>query len=125
MPVITVLGIPEELRNTAELEELVLFQLKYAVASVPEMGVLPEQVTVFIPSDLLTKGLGDELIAFVDFFAKPERTSEVKQLVADAVQICLLKFALKNIPHCTFIEVFMRPLQKEEDGYSSWRKSVT
>jgi len=58
-----------------------------AVVAVPELGLTDEtQMTCLFPPDLMTYGLGEEIIVEISgLFDKPERTPEVRQQLAQGV----------------------------------------
>ena len=120
MPIITLYGLPSRLAETPELEELVMTTLPNAVASIKELGIAADQVTTFVPRDMLSKGLGNEVIAFIEgLFQKEERTPEVKQRLADTVKDALTAFCRNHIRECGLIEVIPRS-QRPNDGFAHW-----
>jgi hypothetical protein len=58
-----------------------------AVTAVPELGLKDEtQMTCLFPPDLMTYGLGEEIIIEIGgLFEKPERTQDVRQRLAEGV----------------------------------------
>lgn len=122
MPVLTVLGIPTDLRNTDELKHLALVRLPEAASSVPEMKITPDLVTVYVPGDLIDKGLGDEIIVFIEgLFMREERTPEARQGLANAVRDCVVEWAQEHVLNCKTIEVIPRS-QRPDDGFANWQK---
>lgn len=117
-----VYGIPKKLRNTDELSYFALKQLPEAVASIPEMGITTDLVSVFMPADMLDEDLGSEIIVFAEgLFMRDERTPEVRQKFADAVRDSVVEFALEYVPRCKMVEVVPRS-QQPDDGFADWRK---
>lgn len=124
MPVLTLYGIPRNLRDRPQLlDELVDVWLPEAVASIPEMKITTSQVTVFIPDDLRTRRPRTKLIVFIEgLWMREERTPEVRQRLADAVRDCLEEFVLTFLPECELIEVIPRS-QRPGDGFAQWRRN--
>lgn len=104
MPVLIVYGIPTE-TNKETLEIFSEFMRK-RTADIEELGITKEQVSIFFPSDLMSQGLGEEIIIFVDgLMEKPERTEKVKrQLVLN-----LVDEAHQSFPRATLVECIIRP----------------
>ncbi len=122
MPVLTIYGMPPDLKDSSALTHLVLEELPRAVAAVEELGVKPGQVTAFVPSDLVNEALGEEIIVFIEgLWMRKERTPEVRQRLADAVLDCMRRFAEEHVFRCEMIEVIPRS-QRPEDGFADWRK---
>ncbi|MCX6764717.1 MAG: hypothetical protein NTU58_03420 [Candidatus Nealsonbacteria bacterium] len=118
MPIVKVYGLVNEMTEEM-LVELYDTILK-AVVAVKELKLEEKDVTVFFPKDLMQKGLGDEVIIFVDgLFERPERTKEVKKLLADilvmSTAIFFSKIAEKNviIKKPKLIECFVRSFDPE------------
>jgi hypothetical protein len=79
-----------------------------AVESIPELGLAgKDAVTVLFPSDRMEWGLGEEIVAEVAIFNKPERTEEVRVKLAEKIGTLL---------HDSFpgakIECFIYPLER-------------
>jgi hypothetical protein len=116
----TLYGIPRELADSDALRNFVLKQLPAAASSVPEMGITPDVVTTYVPGDLLSKGLGEEVILFVEgLFMRKERTAEVRQRFAEAVRDCVVEFVREHVPNCTMVEIIPRS-QRPDDGFADW-----
>lgn len=114
MPLITILGMPGNIREGYLLG--LTDRIQTAVEKVPVLGIKGSEVSVFYPTDLQQKGLGEELIARIDgLFIKPERTPEVLAGLRAAVQDCLLTFACQSVPQCTYVETFIASMVKPED----------
>jgi hypothetical protein len=117
MPVIKVYGIPA---SAAEHLPRLTTSIQHMVASVHQLGVKKEQVTVFYPANLMQEGLGEELVAeFVGTFKKRERTRKLLDFVAKQVRMELTLFANQHVPHCTFAEVIIPVFDRERGGYNS------
>jgi hypothetical protein len=124
VPIIVVHGLPTDHKYRAALEELITIDLPATVASAPELDIRSDQVTVFAPGSLVSRGHGTEIVAFIEgLYMRPERTAEVLQRLADNVRDCLLKFAQDNLPRCELIEVVPRS-QRPDDGYAQWVRST-
>jgi hypothetical protein len=96
-------------------------ELAEAVEAIGELGLTNDQVSVFIPSDCVENGLGEELVCIVEgLFSKPERTPEVRKKLAEVVCEVLSSFACKHIPRCRKVEVFVKQFNQDKDGFVSW-----
>ncbi|MHB8904418.1 MAG: hypothetical protein ACYC40_04965 [Patescibacteria group bacterium] len=115
MPVLIVYGISEPMsRKLEEFTDTLIDTVAYAV---DELKLQTSDVSVFYPKDWMPKGLGEELIIFVDgLFDKPERTEEVRHKLADAI----VETANNFFPKIRLIECFVRPFDLKQ-GYSSRR----
>ncbi len=104
MPILTVHGTPNEMSQ----QELEIFSelMRNRVASVNDLGLTKEQVSIFFPQDLMSKGLGEEIIIFVDGLTeKPKRTENVKKMLV----LNLIDEAHQSFPKATLIECIIRP----------------
>lgn len=83
MPIVKVWGLPAgEEYNLRTLRK----KVPAAIAAIPELGLMDEQITCLFPSDRMTYGLGEEIIIeIVGLFEKPERTEEVRHRLAEGV----------------------------------------
>ena len=122
MPILTVKGIPNVVKSDH------LNDLAYELASVTGMclAIFPEEVSVFFPSDLLQRGLGEELICVVDgLFESPDRTNFGRQRLAEAIARALRKFAKDYLPKCKKVEVILYRFNQSCDGFATFdpRKS--
>lgn len=61
MPIVTVYGIPEGTPELTELRE----KIQETVASIHELELTPDKVTVFFPKGLIQEGMGDKVIVDV------------------------------------------------------------
>ncbi len=117
MPVLTVKGLPDAVEND-KLNDLA-YELSLLVGSC--LNLDPEEVSVFFPSDLLQRGLGEELICFIDgLFEKPDRTTEVRQSLAKTILKALYDFSYKFLPVCNKVEVIVRRFNQNTDGFAVW-----
>ncbi len=117
MPVVIIRGVPDDKIGAANSLPVAIQE---AVASQKELGITLNQVSVFIPSDVVQQGLGEELICIVEgLFAKPERTKEVLDQLALKIRETLETFAGAHLPRCVSFEVFVKRFNPEEDGFSS------
>ena len=118
MPILIVYGIPTE----TDKETLEIFSdlMRQRAADIEDLGIKKEQVSIFFPQDLMAKGLGEEIIIFIDGLTeKPERTEKVKkQLVLN-----LVDEVHQSFPKATLIECIIRPYvmsgigKLESDGF--------
>jgi hypothetical protein len=100
-----------------KLEEFTDTLIDTVVYSVAELKIETSDVSVFYPKDWMPKGLGEELIIFVDgLFDKPERTEKVRNRLADAITQTAHEF----FPQTGLIECFIRPFN-EKQGFCSIR----
>lgn len=118
MPIVTIHGVPPQLANTPVLRTLVLESIPNALANIKELGLVASQVTVFVPGDLLSEGLGEELIVTVDgLFVRPERTDTVRYNLAKVLAGCLTLFAIAAKIEFRLIEVLIHPFNPS-GGYA-------
>jgi len=109
MPVIIVYGIPENY----PLEKLEKFMkaLQSGVQFHPSLKLQTDQVSVFFPRDRVQKGLGEEIIIFVEsLFEKKGRTVVVKTQYART----LVRISKDFFPDA-LVECFIRPFVDEEN----------
>ena len=120
MPVIFVYGVPED--TPKEVLERYCVNLRKEAASIPELKIKIDQVSCFFPRDLLSTGLGDEIIIYVDsLFARPGRTIDVQnQLAAALVRTTGLYFTRDPL----LVECFVRPFNQARSGYSEFRRRM-
>jgi len=121
MPVVTVWGVPEGAR-LVDLHKLAQV-IKEAIASISELKVLPENVTVFFPSVQRGAGQwGQEIVIFIEgLFQGALRTPEVRQTMADAVGKAAWKYLHPRLVACNLIKVIPRS-QRPDDGYAKYPK---
>ena len=113
MPIITVFGLPDTLRDI-DLQDLRGI-LRETTEDVKELNLSAEQVTVFFPCDRMAS-FGAEVIVFVEgLFPKPERTDEVKNRLAANIGT-LLK---KRLPKKRTIEVFVKTFDPAKGFWTS------
>jgi hypothetical protein len=116
MPVLIVYGVSEEMAD--KLEEYADTLINTVAHSVKELNLKSTDVSCFFPKDLMSKGLGEEIIVFVDgLFSKPERTKEVRDKLAQAV----VQTTHHYFMDANLIECFIRPFDPEQ-GFSSLPK---
>lgn len=115
MPMLVVHGVPSTV-SQEELEVFV-FSLQRSVSNIKALGVDSSEVSVFLPSDLVQLGLGEELICVVEgLFQKPERTTQVRQLLAVSIRDCLAEFARNHMLNCRKVEALINRFDQEVDG---------
>ena len=102
MPVILVYGIPGKFDQT--LLRMFWDELRKTTASIEELKLTEEQVSAFFPADLLQEGLGEEIIFFVfGLLAKPERTSEVRNNLAQKLAATAKVYFPEAMTECFII----------------------
>jgi len=115
MPVLIVRGIPSAVESDR------LNNLAYELASITGicLTIDPEGVSVFFPSDLLQRGLGEELVCIVDgLFENPDRTNSVRQRLAEAIARALRAFAQDCLPKCEKVEAILNRFNQSCDGFA-------
>lgn len=123
MPIVKIYGVPPatSTRQTRTLK-VCCDSLRAGIADVEELHIVPEQVSVFFPADLLEDGLGEEIIVeVIGLFLKPERTPEIRQqiavIVANRIKTVLGPYT-KNLK---MIEVLVYSFNQQVDGYNMVR----
>ncbi len=125
MPILVIYGMPR-FDNADKLERLIAVLVK-AVEYIPELKLEEGgQTSVFIQTDPVEKGLGEELVCIVEGLLvkqwyKPE---EVRQRLAAGIYILLQEFARTHIPQCCRIDVFVKQFNPEKDGFASGNPQV-
>ena len=113
MPIMFVYGIRGDTKQE-KLEQLIN-DLRETVGQVPELGIGPKQVTVFLPADLCATGLGEEIICMVEgLFNRAERTKDVRNRFAQIIKGVLEK----HFPNTGLVEVFVKKFHGD-DGFAS------
>lgn len=116
MPVIKVWCLPKssERKLNQVFEEIVK-----AVEGVPELGLKGKQsMTVLFPPDMMKFGLGTEIIIEVTgLFKKPERTTEVRNRLAER----LGKTLKEQFPKA-MVECFVFPFDPEQGFWTNPRR---
>lgn len=115
MPVILIYGFSDPMSR--RLEEFTEALINTAVCSVAELKLKASDVSCFYPRDWMAKGLGEELVVFVDgLMDKPERTEEVRNRLAASIVETINHF----FPEVSLIECFIRPFNLKQ-GFCSKR----
>ncbi len=119
MPVVKVWCLPEvdEPKLNALHKSIVR-----AVASVKELGVKDENgMTCLFPPDMMKYGLGAEIIIEVTgLFARPERTDEVRQRLAER-----LGQSVKELfPDTQLVECFVYPFNPSQGFWTSAAEAI-
>lgn len=115
MPIVRVEGIPGNFdqRSLLEIER----RIKETIASIPELGIEIDYISVLFPKDRLKNRAKKEVIATVDgLFIKPERTDEVRQDLADRVVNVLVEIFRQDV---SLIECFVKPFDPKQ-GFASF-----
>lgn len=116
MPVIVIHGIPAyvpqpDLKRLTEV-------LAQKLASVKELGLRSQDVSIFFPVDRLDSGLGEELICFMHLDAKPDRNWPDRLSATNHLRDALAEFARHAVPTCRLVEVFDMPFDRTTQGFS-------
>lgn len=119
MPVLTIYGLPNKVNQN--MIESFCEQLQYSIVEIKELNLTKDQITVFFPPDKMVFGLGEEIIIFVDgLFEKPERTPEVKNLLAKKIgEFTRRFFFMGDREEYPKVECFIRSFDPRQGFYSS------
>jgi hypothetical protein len=104
--------------GTPDLAALVK-KLQEVTANIPHLQLTTNQVSVFLPADLLSGGLGEELCVSVSLFKRTQRTTAVFQVLAEHLRDTIAGFARRHIPQCRLVEVSIFPFDPEVDGFAN------
>ncbi|MCX6721490.1 MAG: hypothetical protein NT026_02740 [Candidatus Staskawiczbacteria bacterium] len=119
MPVLKVYGMPSSFAQET-LGDLI-DSLQIASGSV--LGLSTGEISVFFPADLVQRGLGEELVCFVDgLFEKPERTRSLRRTLASAIVSKLSMFVLEYLPQCGKVEAIINRFNQDADGFAVWER---
>lgn len=122
MPIISIPLVPPSIDQKV-LRKLVE-DVQAAAASIPELGITADDVTVLLPADILSWGVGSELPVTVNgLFKKPERDTEVLNRLWSAIGTTVSTFAKENIPWCAKVEVIPANYDQDRDGF--WLEELT
>ncbi len=111
MPIIFIYGVPGD-HDVPELEKL-MDRIKKTTSSVEELKISTDNISVFFPPDLVSAGLGEEIVVMVEgLFDKPERTTEVRQDLANRLALLVYEF----FPRAA-IEVLVKKFTQNKDGF--------
>jgi hypothetical protein len=105
MIVITLHGLPPTLQNTPELRELVLETIPVALAGINDFVLSKERIFVFAQEDMLSEGLGEEVIAFIDGTLTEVN---IEGRLFDTLRQVLTDFVHSNIEECGSVDVLSR-----------------
>lgn len=106
MPIIKVWCLPKNMKE--ERLKILCDAIITTVESITELGLAgKDAITVLFHSDRMEYGLGEEIIAEVAIFNKPERTDEVRAKLAEKIGTLLHG----NFPSAK-IECFIHPLER-------------
>lgn len=81
-------------------------------------AVVPNEVLAQFPRDLMKEGLGEELIATIEFFDPNQFTHFRAKECAIAVHAVLTKFADALVPQCA--NCYVRVLPLSDSQYCLW-----
>ncbi len=117
MPALIIYGVPDD--KSGILEELTSELINVVACSVEELKLKTSDVSCFYPKDLMAKGLGEEIIIFVECLTdKPERTENVRNRLAHAIVETVSRF----FKDANLIECFIKPFNPEQ-GFSGRKVS--
>ena len=120
MPVLFVNGMPKAI--CSKVEDIIPLLLE-AVASVKGLDITKDDVTIFLPQDMIQKGLGEEITVFVEgLFDNEKRTPAVRQELASVIAQTIGNF-VKGVEEswpvkCKKIEVFVKKFDSSKDGFT-------
>lgn len=112
MPIVRIYGVPPKTR--VKTLEALIGRIQEATSNIEKMEVTKEQVTVFFPVDRVEKGLGEEIVAYIDFFNRKKRKKELATAVGELLA--------KVFPRTGFIEVLPLGYNSKKEGYWSIRR---
>lgn len=128
MPILKVYGFPGRMDDalSPEAHRRVLLELCSALqqrcASLPQLKIKPNQVTVFFPTDQLQAGLGEEIIVEVSgLFEQPERDEIVRQALARLIAETIETKLSWRLPQLAMIEVFIQSFSPTS-GFARWER---
>ncbi len=116
MPILKIWGLPKS--SEFELRKLHKNSVK-AIIDIEELGLKDgNDITVLFPPDMMTYGLGVDIIAEVScLFEKPERTLEVRRRLAESVGK-----AIKQLYPSAKVECFVYTFDPIIQGFWSSKK---
>lgn len=123
MPIIEIWGVPD----TVPPEKLVLLiaDIKREVSEIRALGLTEKQITIFFPRDLVSDGLGEEIIIFVKgLFDKPERTGEVRWGLANKLKDRCCSFFVNLLPNEFLVECLLDPPFQQSTGFATQTMSA-
>ncbi len=123
MPIIEIWGVPD----TIPPEKLVLLmnELKREIAEISALGLTEKQITIFFPRDLVSDGLGEEIIVFVKgLFYKPERTENIRIQLARKIKDRCCSFFVNLLPNEFLVECLIDPPFHPSAGFASQTMST-
>jgi hypothetical protein len=120
MPIIIVYGVGK-VAATQERMSAFALGLRQATASIKELGLKPDQVTCFFPSDIFLPHRGSEIVIFVEgLFKKPKRTVKVRTQLANKLVGVVNEYLYK----IDFVECFVRPFDPKS-GFATSEAALT
>ncbi|MFH1711619.1 MAG: hypothetical protein ABH846_00075 [Patescibacteria group bacterium] len=120
MPVLYISGMPDTVPQTLLVHLIETLQLD--VASFDILGITKNQVSIFFPTDLVKRGLGEELIVRLLLTKKDDRSPAVRRELAQLICDRLKSFVRLNVPQCELIEVLPEEYDEAKQGFACWRK---
>ncbi len=106
MLILTIQGIPQ---MNEELLARFIRDLQFGINSIAELGITPMNVTVFMPSDRVQEGLGDELICTI--YSLPDITKNALRFrLMKHVYWLICGFARTNLEECKKVAVVFPPI---------------
>lgn len=117
MPLVTVYGIPATIPENTGIT--LITEIQRAVAAVPELGILAEEVEVYFPVDIVQSDLGESFsVTMEGLFDKPERTPEVRNRLAEMIAEATKRVLQSHLKRLTppRVKVFIRTFHPERGG---------
>lgn len=130
MPIIKVYGVPDTMnealgsRVSPETYQCVLGELcdsiRFGVASLPDLALTANDVTVFFPTDRLQIGLGEEIIVEVTgLYEKPGRDEIVRRSLAELLARVVAGRLGWRLPQLKMVEVLISTFNPQS-GFARW-----
>lgn len=99
--VIQVLGMPPDADKATLVRLTAIVQGVVTRMSALGLGISAEELFVFYPSDLVTEGLGEELVAHISgILMRPEVTREILEYLQHIICTELCTFAQRYLEQC-------------------------
>ena len=115
MPVLIVYGISGSM--VGQLEQYTETLINTVACSVKELNLEAKDVSVFFPKDLMSKGLGEEIIIFLDgldgLFTQPERAGEIKSKLSQAI----IETTREHFSDTGNIQCYVRSYDRDQGQY--------
>lgn len=114
MPIIVVYGVPHD--TPQEVLEGLARNFIVVTVGTGELSLTPDDVSVFFNRDVMSWGIGEEIIVFVEgLFDKPERTDEVCNRLAERLGTA----AKETFPAAKVVECFVKKFKPTHGFWTS------